>query len=194
MSDIRRTAALLLFLVRCCRTVKKSSGSGDTVPRRSRSRDGRGTPYPLSGDHALRPRGVDNTRAKTQAHPLSTVPHPPLGRDAPMCVPSLPVAHLLDSPHERSPFPTIPPYPRHSLARPEFGALPGTFPYPSPALCTADPWFLSAPVPGASRTPKFATSCTPVGNEADRILEASDSSLPQERRSLSGWLCPPVVG
>jgi hypothetical protein len=73
------------------------------------------------------------------------------------------------------PFPTAAPHPRHPRHLPAFGTFPGTFPYPSPDLGAANLRHHTLPVPGASRTPKFATtSCTPVGNEADHILDASD--------------------
>jgi hypothetical protein len=67
MSDIRRAAALLLFLGRCCRAVKQSSGRGATrpVPNASggpRPRDPSSPPNPPRGrgaadSHGTRHRG-----------------------------------------------------------------------------------------------------------------------------------------
>jgi hypothetical protein len=72
-----------------------------------------------------------------------------------------PAAPPLDSPHYSSPFLPVSPYPWHLFHLPNFG----TSPCPYAALRPADPRFLSAPVPGASHTPKFATNILYTGGK-----------------------------
>jgi hypothetical protein len=63
-------------------------------------------------------------------------------------------------PHERSPFLSIPPHPRHPLPLPRFGALPGPFSCPSPALVDVDPRHPDVPAFGASSLPDYGTDHT----------------------------------
>jgi hypothetical protein len=66
------------------------------------------------------------------------------------------VQPLSNSPHHSSPFLAIHPHPRHPFHLPDLGA----FPCPYAALRTADPRFLSAPIPSTASLPMYGTSAS----------------------------------
>jgi hypothetical protein len=77
------------------------------------------------------------------------------------------------------------PHPRHLFHIPD----PGAFPCPYPALRTADPRFPSAPVPGASRTPKLVTPSSVIGTfgEVCWLGAIPAESQPEARLGWPRW-------